>query len=48
MNINVASTANATVIYLYFHLKTCGIVANSDTCLKQLWTPNTGHLTPET
>ena len=29
MNINVASIANAKVIQLYFHLKTCRTVANS-------------------
>ena len=36
MNVNVASTANAKVIYLYFHLKICQTVANSGTGLKQL------------
>ena len=37
MNINVASIANAIVIYLYFHLKMCQTVANSGSGLKQLW-----------
>ena len=36
MNIDAASIANATVIYLYFHLKTCQTVANNGTGLKQL------------
>ena len=36
MNINVAYIANAKVMYLYFHLKTCQTVANSGTGLKQL------------
>ena len=36
MNINVASIANAKVIWLYFHLNTSRIVANSGTGLKQL------------
>ena len=36
MNIHVASIANAKVIYLYFHLKTCQTVANSGKDLKQL------------
>ena len=36
MNINVASIANAKVIYLYFHLTTCQTVVNSGTNLKQL------------
>ena len=40
MNTNVASIANAKVIYLYFHLKTCRTVVNSGTGLKQLCTVN--------
>jgi hypothetical protein len=36
MNINVASIANAKVIYLYFHLKTWQTVAKHGTGLKQL------------
>ena len=36
MTINVASIANAKVVFLYFHLETCQTVANSGTGLKQL------------
>ena len=49
MNINVASIANAKVIYLDFHLKTCQTVANNGTGLKQLWmTCDRWHVTGDT